>query len=131
MKAHRFPLAAALLLVAAALPLAQVSAHACSSMAPVSPADPGDPDTGCNGSSCPCKSAPHDHANTVPQQDCQKEKTDCEDRRGGCPPRDVEFIGIVEFASLNVRVACAIVDGTILIARDGALGDVVNADVLP
>lgn len=118
MKSRTLSLASILLLVAAALPLAQVQAHTCSSTVPVAPENPGDPDTGCNGSSCPCTSAPHDHKNTVPGNSCSKEDDRC--TRPGCPPR-VVAVDILHNAAVNVRVACAIVNEIIVIGGVAAL----------
>lgn len=126
----RFPLAATLLLVAGALPLAQVSAHECSSTTMQAPEDPRDPDTGCNGSSCPCTSAPHEHANTVPQNSCAKDADDCPDRRPGCRPGPVEDVAASSF-TLTIRYACVVADTIVIVGRDTGLGDVVNVDTLP
>ena len=60
--------AVGLILVAAIVPLSNVSAHECRSAVSEAPVDPGNADTGCNGSSCPANSGtlPHRHYNGVP-----------------------------------------------------------------
>ena len=81
----RLTLVAALALAAAGFPLANVSAHTCTSSIAQAPSNPNDADTGCNGAACPSDSGtlPHDHQNTVPPTSCQNYGPP---PSGGCEP---------------------------------------------
>ena len=68
---------ASLMLIAAVLPLTNVSAHDCHTLLFTPPTDPNDPNTGCNGASCPDQGSPHSHENDLPPAKCKHPTTPC------------------------------------------------------
>ena len=63
----------AAMLVTAVLPLSNVSAHWCRTPLTVHPSQQGNPDTGCDGASCPANAGtmPHEHENWLEGKKCR------------------------------------------------------------